>query len=119
MGCSTVVMIVILIAVAILLFFNFTDQNALISGGHKVTHNGKTLHIKNFKKLKSELNKLHRDWDPTRIHEEAEDIVKAFLVEMEKKSDLEYHEQAEYIDNKIAKYIDDMIAEYHKQSQTI
>jgi hypothetical protein len=110
MGCSTVVMIVILIAVAILLYFNFTDQNALISGGHIVTYNEQPLHINKFDELKDKIHKEHPDWKPDQLHSEAERIIANLLKDM--KSNSEYKEW-------VANYIDDMIAEYHKQSQTI
>ncbi len=103
MDCCTIIIVIILIAVAILLYFNFTDKSTSISGGHKVKHNGKTLHIENFKALKRRLKELHPSWKPEQIHEEADRIVADFLANM--KPDLGYHEQAKYIDDSIAGYI--------------
>ena len=103
MDCSTIVIVIILIAVAILLYFSFTKKNTSISGGHEVKHNGKTLHIENFKELKRKLRELHPDWDSNQIHNEADHIVADFLAKMDPA--LGYHEQAKYIDDRIAEYI--------------
>jgi hypothetical protein len=104
MDCSAIIIVVvILIAVAILLYFGFTDTNAPISGGHEVKHNGKTLHIENFKELKRKLKQLYPDWESEQIHNEADRIVAEFLAKMD--PSLGYHEQAKYIDDSIAEYI--------------
>lgn len=104
MDCCTIVIVIILIAVAILLYFNFTDKSTPISGGHEVKHNGKTLHIENFKELKRRLKQLHPDWESEQIHKEADRIVADFLATMDPA--LGYHEQAKYIDDRIAEYIE-------------
>ena len=100
MDCSTIIIVIILIAVAILLYFIFTKRNDFISGGHEVKHEGKTLHIENFKKLKRRLRELHPDWESDQIHNEADRIIADFLAKMD--PDLGYHEQAKYIDDSIA-----------------
>ena len=96
-------MVVILIAAAILLYFNFSEKDTSISGGHEVKHNGKTLHIENFKELKRKLRELHPDWDSEQIHNEADRIVADFLAKMDPA--LGYHEQAKYIDDRIIEYL--------------
>lgn len=103
MDCFTIVVVIILIAAAILLFFNFSEKDTSISGGHEIKHNGKTLHIENFKELKRKLRELHPDWDSSQIHEEADRIVAGFLATMDPA--LGYHEQAKYIDDSIAEYL--------------
>ena len=103
MDCFTIIVVIILIAVAILLYFCLTKKNIFITGGHEVKHNGKTLHIENFKELKRKLKQLHPDWDSNRIHNEADRIVADFLAKMDPA--LGYHEQAKYIDDSISEYI--------------
>ena len=103
MGCFTLIIVIILIAAAVLVYFNFTEKSTYISGGHEVKHNGKTLHIENFKKLKHRLRELHPDWDSEQIHNEADRIVADFLAKMDPA--LGYHEQAKYIDDRIADYL--------------
>ena len=99
MDCSTIVIVIILIAVAILLYFSFTNKDTSISGGHKVEHDGKTLHIKKFKELKDKLRALNSGWNDEQIRDRAELIVNEFLKSMN-------YEQA------AAKYIDDLIVAY-------
>ena len=103
MDCFTIIVVIILIAVAILLYFSFTDKDTSISGGHEVEHEGKTLHIENFKELKNKLRELHPDWDSNQIHNEADSIVAEFLKQIDPA--LGYHEQAKYIDDRIAEHI--------------
>lgn len=103
MDCFTVIVVIILIAAAILLYFSFTEKNSFLSGGHEVKHNGKTLHIENYKKLKSKLKDLHPDWNSKKIHEEADRIIADFLAKMDPA--LGYHEQAKYIDDSIIEYL--------------
>ena len=103
MDCFAVIIAIILIAVAMLLYCKFTKKDTSISGGHEVKHNGKTLHIENFKKLKRRLRELHPDWDSEQIHKEADSIVAEFLAKMD--PTLGYHEQAKYIDDSIAEYL--------------
>ena len=105
MDCSTIIIIVIvLIVVAFLLYLNFTKKSTFITGGHEVKHNGKTLHIENFKELKRKLRELHPDWESEQIHNEADRIVADLLTKMD--PSLGYHEQAKYIDDHIAEYIE-------------
>lgn len=102
MDCC-VIIVIILIAVAILLYFSFTDKDTSIYGGHEVKHNGKTLHIENYKKLKAKLGELNPKWKSEQIREEADRIVKELLAKMD--PTLDYHDQAKYIDDSIAEYI--------------
>jgi hypothetical protein len=106
MDCFTVIVVIILIAAAILLYFSFTGKNSFISGGHEVKHNGKTLHIENFKELKRKLRELHPDWNSEQIHNEADSIIAGFLAKMD--SDLGYHDQAKFIDDSIAEYLNSL-----------
>jgi hypothetical protein len=106
MDCFTIIVVIILIAAAILLYFSLTEKNTFISGGHEVKHNGKTLHIENFKELKHKLKELHPDWDKERIRKEANAIVANFLAKMD--PTLGYHEQAKYIDDSITEYIESL-----------
>ena len=103
MDCFTIIVVIILIAIAILLYCGFTKKNTFIAGGHEVKHNGKTLHIENFKELKRRLRELHPDWNTNQIHNEADRIVADFLAKMDPA--LGYHEQAKYIDDSISEYI--------------
>lgn len=78
-----------------------------MQGGHKIKHDGKKLHIQNFRLLKEKLREKFPNLDTEEIHKQADEIVKDIMTKMS--NDLSYYEQEKYIDDGIMEYIKEQL----------
>lgn len=104
MSCFwTVIIVMLIIIAAAFIYCKVTGKTIYIQGGHEVKHNGKTLHVQNFRLLKEKLREKFPDLDTEEMHGLANKIIGNLISYMPKR--LGYHDQAKWLDKRIKKYI--------------